>query len=169
MQSFLPRTPINRVTGEIFLPAVLPDRRGGWLPSVPETVEPGMPLYRARAPFEGIQFGKRKVMDGEAVAYLGWPSSKLEPANDVALRVVAYHARYNEHPDFPVAPWCELNGLHLPELPVPEALVPENRPAYVGVPPPRGFTPPAWASTPKIPARTYTKRALKYSHGDDAA
>lgn len=160
---FLPKSPRDPRTGAIFLPAISADPRGKLLPSLPDEVTDEMPLYTVTA-FDGLVFGGAKVAEGERVAFLGWPPSRLEPANEIAERVVSYRTQYSEHADFPECPWnLFTDALWLPALPEPE--VEEARPAYVGAPSPKGFTPPAYTPMAKIPARTYSRNrpAPKYT------
>ena len=170
-EPFLPDTPYDARSGQIYLPGQLPNVRGR---SFPPAIEPDdaparMPRYRMRSS-NGAEFGSKRIGYGTVFAYAGWPelTMSIAPANEEARAVLAYFEANHSRPYFPLSPFNLFdNTLWLPQLPEPE--VDDPRPAYVTAPSPKGFTPPPWTTTSKIPTPIYNKRRASKYQGDDAA
>jgi hypothetical protein len=83
-------------------------------------VDAAMPRYRCLMPVEFI--GRRVVKTGEEIVFLGWPQPglALEPLNERAREIVAYHERFGRSPLLPTSPWKLLyRRLYLPRLSLP--------------------------------------------------
>jgi hypothetical protein len=116
-QSFgLPTTPRDDDSGELFLPAHLPDPRSTGLPPPPSVETETMPRYRA---VHQQKFGNRLVSIGEEIAFLAWPPAEgLKPINEAAQRIVAYLNEHRGHPKLRAAPFCMFAmDVYLPNLP----------------------------------------------------
>lgn len=100
----------------IFCPGVPPGFEVRDIQPVPvKDVRPGMPRYDRN--------------DGsDPVYWLGWPQPDWTALNEEAALVLAYYARFRDHPHLPTSPYCYYReGLRLPELSTHRKMTPEQR------------------------------------------
>ena len=120
LDPFLPSTPFDRGSGRIYLPAMLTLAcvdEPSWphLPPQPDPVLPSMPLYKVTG--HKVMVGRDHVERGATVVYLGWPRLFMEPANEVAQRIVEWVASAKGRINLPPSPWNDFdNELWLPNF-----------------------------------------------------
>jgi hypothetical protein len=148
----LPLLPFD-ASGRLYLPATIhKQQRGRTLWGVAQEITAVTPIYRVRAHEVEVGPPRRTMWQGDQVAYLGWPTSDLEPASVSAERVCAYFAKHGAQRELPLSPVNAFDGsLYLPPLPEPTAPrapprtsdTPFPRRSLGSVPP--GVSPVEWA------------------------
>lgn len=123
LEPFLPKSPRDSKTGNIYLPAYVPagPRSMAWPNAIvsESDARPGMPRYRVTSS-DGFAVGSTVIPAGTEFAYLWWPEEAmgLEPVNDAARAVVAaYEEIAARKMSITDCPWNEYDGsLWLPKM-----------------------------------------------------